>query len=59
MSFLINNFDFCYSMMSLVIRLCKRDVKKRAFQEMKKRKEYEAIEDAANGEEKEESVNNV
>jgi hypothetical protein len=45
--------------MSLVIRLCKSDVKKRAFHKMKRRKEYEAIEDAANGEEKEESVNNV
>ena len=46
-------------MMSLVIQLMKRDVKKRAFNEMKRRKEYEANEDAANGEEEEESVINV
>ena len=52
-------FYFLNSMMSLVIQLMKRDVKKRAFNEMKRRKEYEANEDAANGEEEEESVINV
>ena len=43
--------DVAVGVMSLVIRLCRRDIKKRAFLEMRRRKEYETIKDASNGEE--------
>ena len=42
--------DVAVGVMLLVIRLCRRGIKKRTFLEMR-RKEYETIKDASNGEE--------